>query len=226
MFTYVYQNIIRALLFIFTQAIIHFRFALKFFVFLNSIWKINTIIHFTLQGFLYKHQYIIGSLGLFNARKGWRWTTETTAIKQLLEILEHWGIIVKCIYFHTFWISDWNFKYFKCICIFCIVIPLKYFPIEVRFTCAKIYLNPIKIKINLMLWSCRLTLELEFSFIFIFIWFSDFQILSTKHYHLLIQSLFHRYSFDVIFYLKWCIMSFICIILTFFMKSSGKMSVS
>ena len=70
MFTYVCQNIIRALLFKFTQAIINSWLAFKFFfVFQNSICKINTINHFNLQGFFYTERYIIGSLSYFILEK-------------------------------------------------------------------------------------------------------------------------------------------------------------
>ena len=80
MFTYVCQNIIRALIFIFTQAIIHFRFALKvFLVFQNSFCTINTITHFTLQGLLYVQWYIICILYFFILTKA-----EAGLIKQQL----------------------------------------------------------------------------------------------------------------------------------------------
>ena len=39
-------------------------------------------------------------------------------------------------FFRIFWISYWNLKEFKCICILCIVINLKKFLIEIRLTCA------------------------------------------------------------------------------------------
>ena len=38
--------------------------------------------------------------------------------------------------------------------------------IETRFMCANIFFNPIKINMELTLWSCRLTLELELSSFF------------------------------------------------------------
>ena len=77
------------------------------------------------------------------------------------------GPYCETLFFHTFWISNWNFKHFKCICILCFIMSLKYFPIETRFTCAKSFFNPIKIKANPTLWYCILTLELEFILIFI-----------------------------------------------------------
>ena len=170
-----------------------------FFVFQNRICKINTITHFTLQGFLYTQWYSIVSLCFFNTSKVWLKTTETTAIQSLLTILEHWGIIVKLKNFHTFWISDWNFKYFKFICILCIVMALKKFLIIIRCTFAKIYFNPIKVNIKPRLSSCRLTLELKFSFIFILICCSEFQIVSPSLDDLCIKSLFHQHSLYAIF---------------------------
>ena len=129
MLTYVYQNIIRALIFICPQAIIHFQFTFNFiFVFQNSIFKINTITHFTLQGFLYAQWYIIGGLDLFDTNKGWLQNTETTAIQWLLLILKDWGIVVKFKCFHTSSISYWNLKNFRRICILCIIMALKIFP--------------------------------------------------------------------------------------------------
>ena len=77
------------------------------------------------------------------------------------------GHYYETLFCHTFLISNWNLKYFKFIFILCFFMPLKDFPIEFRFTCSKIYLNPIKINIKPTLWYFRLTLELEFSFIFI-----------------------------------------------------------
>ena len=94
-----------------------------------------------------------------------------------MTILEHWGITVKLKCFHTFCISYWNLKYFKPFCIQCMVVAMKEFPIEFMFTCAKIYLNQIKVKINPTLWSCGSTLELEFSFFF---WFSAGNLISFR----------------------------------------------
>ena len=55
------KNIKRFLLFIFSQAAMHFRFTFIFsFVFKNSICKINTITHFTLQGLFYAQWYSFG----------------------------------------------------------------------------------------------------------------------------------------------------------------------
>ena len=74
---------------------------------------------------------------------------------------------MKLKWFHTFCISNWNLKWFQCINILCIVMSLKKFLIEIRVMSAKIYFNPILVKIEPLLWSCRLTLRLKFSFILI-----------------------------------------------------------
>ena len=121
------------------------------------------------------HLYIIGGIGLIDNIKGWLQATETTTILWILAILKHWGLTVKLHFLHTFFISDWNFKHFKLICILCFVMPLIYFPIEIRFTWAKMLFNPIKIKIKPTLWSCRLTLELELSSFYSYLlqWYSN-----------------------------------------------------
>ena len=123
---------------------------------------------------------------------------------------------MKLKFFHTFWISYWNLKEFKSICILCIVMDLKYFPIENRLTCAKIDLNKIKVNIKPMLWSCRLTLELELCLKFnscILQWISNPFGLSWQLVHIIVVPLPLALCY---FYLNWYTNSFICIILTFF----------
>ena len=163
----------------------------------------------TLQWYLYTYFYIIGGLGLIDTIKGGPQTTETTAILWFLTIFKHWGLNVKLHFLHIFCISDLNFKHYRFICIFCFVMPMIDFPIETRFTCDNIFLNPIKINITPTMWSCRMTLELEFIFILIIFCFSDIQILSTKHDHFCIYYLFHRHSLYVIFDINQYIMIFI-----------------
>ena len=156
----------------------HFSFTFKsIFVFQNSIWKINTITYFTLQGLFYAQWYRIGRLVVVYTSKDWWWITETTAISWLLTILYDWGIILKLKLFHPFCISNWNLKEYECINILCIVMSLKKFLIKIRFTSAKIYFDTKKVKIKPSLWSCRLTLELEFIFILVLICCIKFQIL-------------------------------------------------
>ena len=60
-----------------------------------------------------------------------------------LTILENWGVILKLKLFYTFFISNWNLKCFERIIVLRIVMALKYFLIEIRFTSAKIYFNPV-----------------------------------------------------------------------------------
>ena len=126
MLSYVCQNIIRAHLFIFPQDIINSLFDFNYFLaFKNSISKINKIAQLTLQRFFYTQWYSIVRLGLFYTSKDGHETTETIYIKRLLMILEHWVITAKLKFLHTFWISYRNLKYFKFICILCIVMDLK-----------------------------------------------------------------------------------------------------
>ena len=145
-----------------------------------------------------------------------------------LTIFKHWIINAKPHFLYVLGIVDCNYKHFKCVFTLCFIIPLKYFLIETRFICAKLFFNPIKIKIEPTLWYRRLTLELEFILIliFIFILFSDLQILSTKHDHLCIRALFHHHLLQVIFDTCRYIKRHICIVFDLFFKSSGKMSVS
>ena len=159
MFTYVVKYIKRTHLFIHFHAIIQVMFTFNsFLVFQNIICKINIITHFTRQWFFYTHRYIIGGLGMIDNIKGWLQTTETTTIQLILTIFKHWGLTVKLHFLHIFFISDWNFKTFKCIFILFFFMLLVYFPIEIRFKCDKLFFGTIKIKIKPILWSCRLTL--------------------------------------------------------------------
>ena len=132
----------------------------SFLVSQNSICKVNIIpkSNLTCQLFLYTPLYSIVGLDFKNVFKGWRETTETTTIWCILTIFKHWGINVKPHFLHIFFISDWNYKHFKCICILCFIIPLIGCLMEIRFMCAKPFFNPIKIKIKTTLWSCRLNL--------------------------------------------------------------------
>ena len=107
----------------------------------------------------------MGGIDFINTVKGWFQTTETTTVQFTLSIFKHWCVNVKLHFLHIFGIAHWNYKHFKCIFIFCLIMPLKDFLIEIRFTCDKIFFNPIKIRIKPTLWSYRLTLYLEFIFI-------------------------------------------------------------
>ena len=143
MFTNVRQNTKRSHRFMFPHDIIHFLFT--FFSVFCSFCKINTITPFSLQWFFYMRL----ALNYWNDK--YSMTLENT-----------WALGPDCetLFFLAFLISNWNLKCFKCIFILCFIMHLKDFPIEIRFTCAKIYFNPIKINIKPTLWSCRLTLEL------------------------------------------------------------------
>ena len=96
------------------------------------------ITHFTIQLFFYTYWYSIGGLGFIDTVKVWRQTTGKTTIQWILTIFEHWVLAVKSHFLHTFYIFGWNLKHFKCICILSFVMPLIYFPVAIRFTCAKI----------------------------------------------------------------------------------------
>ena len=132
-----------------------------FLVCFNSIRKINAIPETNLicQLFFYTLWYSIVRIDLINTVKLWCQITKTTTIWCTLKIFKHCDINAKPHFIYVFGIADWKYKYFKCIFILCFIMPLKYFLIEIRFTCATHFFNPIKITIKQTLWLCRLVLE-------------------------------------------------------------------
>ena len=166
MFTYVCQDIKRAHLFISPQDIIH-----SLFYFFLSFSKYNFARSIQLLTSLFKYSSRLIDIALSSLIWFILSNADAKLLKQQLcnDFWQALGYYCKTWFFHTFLISNSDFKPFKCICILCCVMPLKDFPIEVMFMCAKIYFNPIKFKMKPTVWSCRLTLKLEFRFIFILI---------------------------------------------------------
>ena len=144
MFTYVVQYFIIIFMFKFIRVMIQSLFTFNSsLVFQNRICRINTIpkTNLNCQLLFYTLWYIIGSLGLIDTFKGWRQTTETKTIRWILTIFKHWGINVKFHLFHIFGIDDWDYKHIKFIYIFCFIMTLTDFLIEIRFTFAKTFLQ-------------------------------------------------------------------------------------
>ena len=188
MFTYAVQYIKMNLLSKHIQVIYSFMFNFNYFlVFQNSISKTNEIPKtiLTCQWLLYAICYSIIVLDLIYTVKVWHQTTETINIQCTLTIFNHWGINVKLHFLHVFGISDWNYKHFKWILVLYFIMSLKYFFIEISFTCADFFFNSIRINTKTMLWYFRPNLELEFIFILILIliFFSDLRTVTTDHEH-------------------------------------------
>ena len=105
-------------------------------------------------------------------------------------------------------------KYFKCICILCIVMDMKSFLIEIILLCAKVYFNPIKANIKPTLlfsyWPWNLNLA-SYLFCFLQLISNPFD-LSWPIVHIILA----KFSFVLCyFYLDWYINSFICIFLIY-----------
>ena len=170
MFIYVYFNIKRAHPFTFPQAIKHFSFAFNVcLVFQIIIYNINKITPSLLNDYSIRIDIsLVAFVCLILAK------ADAKLLKQQL-FNNFWQYLSIMHYYETwFFLHILNFRLdlqtFQCILILCFVMPLKYFPIEIRFMCDKMFLNPIKVKSKPLLCSWRLTLELELSFIlFLFV---------------------------------------------------------
>ena len=134
--------------FIFPHAIIQFLFTSKlFFVF---------IIAFVNQyDFPLYISMILLYVSLYNFQPWFNWYNQSMTPNYWnknysLTFDNTWALGPYCetLYFHTFWISDWNFKHFRYTCILWFGMPLINFSIETRFTCANIFFNPNKINIK------------------------------------------------------------------------------